>query len=290
MELNNSATMTEAGSDRLRTKIEEIGSGCELGIAFFDYQTQSKWSYQGDRWFHAASTIKAAVLLALFKAIEEGRFSLDSRLHVRNRFLSAVDGEPYRISADRDADSKVHSALGKTMRLGDLALQMIVTSSNLATNLLVDLIGIREAQQSISALGCPGIELLRGVEDRKAFDTNIINRVTAEGLLELFRAIYEQRNLSSESAQRMLEILNQQEFNSGIPAGLPTSIREQCRVAHKTGDISRVAHDAGLVFLPNRKPYALAILTEAGAENSTKQEKVARISEVIYQHLISDGE
>jgi len=287
MESTDNAAKIAASPEDLQWKIEEIGSGCEVGVAFFDYATQLQWSYQAHRWFHAASTIKAAVLLALFKAIDEGRFTIDSRLHIRNRFLSVVDGEPYRISPDRDADSKIHAAVGKTMRLGELALQMIVSSSNLATNLLVDLIGIDKAQQCIADLGCGGIELIRGVEDGKAFEASINNRVTADGLLQLFRAIYERRNLSRESSDRMMEILSRQEFNSGIPAGLPSPIRDQSRIAHKTGDISTVAHDAGLVFLPDRKPYLLAILMEAGEENSPTQDKVAKISEAIYQRLVS---
>lgn len=262
----------------------QAGASC-VAAAFYDYESETAWSLRGDRWFHAASTIKVAVLLSVFAAAEQGRFTMDSPVHVRNRFLSVADGEPYRIEPGRDANAEVHAAIGKTLRVRELAHHMIVTSSNLATNLLVDLVGVQPAQQSIADLQINGIELRRGVEDEKAFDININNRVTANGLLSLFRALYEGRALSAEASDRMLDILHQQQFNSGVPEGLPAEVRAEARIAHKTGEISTVAHDGGLVFLPNRKPYAVAILTEWNRDGNGQQETVAKISKVIYTYL-----
>lgn len=262
-----------------------------VAAAFYDYETETAWSYQGDRWFHAASTIKVAVLASLFRVVEEGSLALDARVHVRNRFLSVVDGEPYRTPVARDADSKVQAAAGKTMKVAELAHHMIVTSSNLATNLLLDLIGVETARRALDALNVEGIRLARGLEDDKAFDAGINNLVTANGLLRLFRLIEEERGFSPHSAEKMMGILNQQEFNGGIPAGLPDGVRETARVAHKTGEISTVAHDAGIVSLPGRKPYALVILTEWGRDNSNgRQETVAKLSRAIYEHLMGRDE
>src|SRR5207249_6405311 len=176
-------------------------------------------------------------------------------LHVRNRFISRVDGTPFHVSVGRDADKAVHAAIGKTMRVGELARHMIVTSSNLATNLLVDLINLDKAQEMLAGYGIQGIELARGVEDEKAFEVNFNNRVTANGLVTLFRAIYDKKCVGSESAIEMLDILSQQEFRSGIPAGLPSGVRARACIANKTGEISVAAHDAGIVFLPPRQPY-----------------------------------
>src|SRR5688500_7858631 len=139
-----------------------------LAVSLFDYETGLLWARDGDRWFHSASTIKVAVLFALFGAVDAGRFTLDSRLHVRNRFLSVMDGRPFRVSAARDADREVHAAIGKTMRLQELARRMIVTSSKLATNLLVDLIGVEQAQQKLVRIVTCGLELEREDEDDKA--------------------------------------------------------------------------------------------------------------------------
>jgi beta-lactamase class A len=225
------------------------------------------------------------VLVTLFGAIEGGRFSLDSRLHVRNRFISRVDGTPFRVSLGRDADKAVHAAIGKTMRIAELARHMIVTSSNLATNLLVDLINLDKAQAMLAGFGIEGIELARGVEDDKAFEVNFNNRVTANGLVGLFRAIYDKKCVGSESATQMLEILFQQEFRSGIPAGLPSDVRARARIANKTGEVSVAAHDAGIVFVSPRQPYVLAVLTETAPHENGRMERIARVSAAVYEYL-----
>ncbi len=258
-----------------------------IAIAYHDYRTRTEWSYNADEYFHAASTMKIAVLIAVSCAIAEGRFEPESRVHVRNRFLSVADGSPYRIEASRDADPQVHARVGRTMRVRDLALQMIVTSSNLATNLLVDLVGLDEIQREMRELGLePGIEVHRGVEDERAFEQGISNRVTARGLLQALRLIEERRACSPEASDWMLEVLSAQEFNSGIPAGLPPG----ARVAHKTGEISTVAHDAGVVYLPGRAPYVLVILTRWAPERGRRQETIARLTAAVHAQLTdADG-
>lgn len=265
--------------------IEGESGGSRIAASYYDYETETSWSFRGDSWFHAASTMKVAVLLGLFAAAGQGRFSLSSNLHVRNRFFSAVDGKPFCLEYERDSGSAVYASLGKTMKLGELARHMIVTSNNLATNLLLDLVGVEQVRATLSGLGVEGVEVRRGVEDSKAFDAGVNNTVTANGLLALFRILEERRGVPPEDAQRMLEILFQQEYNSGIPAGLPEAARADARVAHKTGNISTVAHDAGLVFLKNRKPYALCILTSWEPGASGRPETIARVSGAVYEHL-----
>ncbi|MDQ3949844.1 MAG: class A beta-lactamase-related serine hydrolase, partial [Gemmatimonadota bacterium] len=235
-----------------------------------------------DRWFHAASTIKLAILLAAFGEIHRGGLVPQSRLHVRNRFVSAYDGSLFRVNADRDANPEVQDAVGKTMRISELALHMIATSSNLATNLLLDYIGIESVQRTLSELGIAGIDVRRGVEDERAFQAGISNQVTADGLVQLLRAIAEERAFSPDLSRQMLEILHAQEFKSGIPAGLPV----HARVAHKTGEISTIAHDAGIVYLPKRKPYVVAILTEWDPDATGRSAMIAAASYDVYHHLL----
>jgi beta-lactamase class A len=269
----------------LRKQISEIakdGGALSVGVAYHDYETQSGWSYHGEKWFHAASTIKVPVLVGLYGEIARGELHEYSRVHVRNRFCSAADGTPFRVQSGRDANAEVHASIGKTMRVDELARHMIVTSSNLATNLLIDIVGVERLQQNLSELGIGGIELKRGVEDEQAFAADMNNGVTALGLLGVLRLIEERRAFSDEASASMLEILHQQEFRSGIPAGLP----RDARVANKTGEISTVAHDAGLIYLPDREPYALAILTEWDAsETSSRRETLAEISRAVYRNL-----
>jgi beta-lactamase class A len=185
------------------------------------------------------------------------------------------------VLSERDADSEVQAAIGKTMRISELAHHMIVRSSNLATNLLLDLLGLGLVQAVLDEYSLSGIDLRRGVEDELAFQRGINNRVTAEGLVQLLRLIAEERAFSPALSRGMLEILHDQEFRSGIPAGLPAD----ARVAHKTGEISTIAHDAGIVYLPKRKPYVVAILTEWEPETTGRSPTIAAASYMIHEHL-----
>jgi beta-lactamase class A len=270
--------------DAIRQDIEAAvsKSGAQaIAVALHDTASGAELHHESDRWFHAASTIKVAILLAVFGEIHRGRLAPQSRLHVRNRFLSAYDGSPFRVLADRDADSEVHAAVGKTMRVSELALHMIATSSNLATNLLLDLIGLESVQRTVERFGLTGLDIRRGVEDEKAFEHGIVNRVTAAGLVSLLRLIAEERAYSPELSRQMLDILHQQEFKKGIPARLPREVR----VAHKTGDISTVAHDAGVVYAPGAQPYVIAILTEWKPDAGGRSATIAAISHDIYMQL-----
>lgn len=268
----------------LRTKLEELEERSRaraIGVAIHDLETGLDFRYRADRWFHAASTIKLAVLLGVYGAIHYGRLVPQSRLHVRNRFRSAYDGSSFRILSERDADSEVQRSIGKTLRVSELARNMIIRSSNLATNLLLDLLGLEFLQRVLEEHHLSGIDLRRGVEDELAFEHGINNRVTADGLVQLLRFIAEERAFTPELSRSMLEILHDQEFRSGIPAGLPPD----ARVAHKTGEISTIAHDAGIVYLPKRKPYVVAILTEWEPETSGRSPTIAAASYMVYEHL-----
>jgi beta-lactamase class A len=271
----------------LLQRIEQIAKDARftsVAIAFCDYETSVQFASQGDRWFHAASTIKVALLLAIYKAAEEGRIRLGDTLHVRNRFRSITGGEVFRVAADRDGDPETHKRLGRAMRVHELARAMIVRSSNLATNLLLDYLGIEQIRRVLNDARIEGIRVRRGVEDNHAFDRGINNEVTANGLVQLFRVLCEEQFLRADTREQMLDILRAQEFKSMIPAQLPN----EAKVAHKTGEISTVCHDCGIVFLPQRKPYVLAILTEMPPDVETRHAPVAEISRAVFEYLMPE--
>ena len=253
-----------------------------LGIALYDSETRMQWSYNGDAFFHAASTMKLAVLVGVFRQVFRKELELGAPVHVRNRFSSLIEDEAFSLDLDRDASPEVAGRLGKTMSVKDLAYQMITTSSNLATNLLIDLVTIGVIQKALDELRVQGIEVLRGVDDEKAFAAGKNNMVTAHGLLRLLRLISDGRVYSPEISAELLEILLDQRHKSGIPAGLPGG----AHVAHKTGNISTVHHDAGIVYIGKRRPYAAVILTQsaAGVGSNTA---VAEVSRQIYSALAS---
>ena len=252
-----------------------------IGVALHDLETGFRFSLCGGRWFHAASTIKVAVLLAVFRGADENRFRLDDSLHVRNRFFSAADGSLFRVTQDRDATPELYGAIGRTAKISALAQAMICGSSNLATNLLLDFVGVEYARTVLRQADVNGVELRRGVEDHDAHERGINNEATADGLLSLLSAIRGDF-LTSQSKRKVIRILVEQRFNSMIPAGLPP----HAIVAHKTGEISTACHDVGIVYLPEREPYLAAILTEFDSDTEGRREMVAAISEAIYRSLL----
>jgi beta-lactamase class A len=261
-------------------KIKEKHGLEALGIAFYDCETTLQWAYNADAPFHAASTMKLAVLLAVFRQITRGELTADAPVHVRNKFMSMVDRRPFMLDVSRDSDPELYTHLGRTMSVDQLAYQMITRSSNFATNLLVDVVGVPVIQRALQELGIEGIKVIRGVEDQAAFEAGLNNEVTANGLLRLLRLISDRKAYSPEASERMLEILLDQRFKGGIPAGLP----EAARVAHKTGNISTVHHDAGIVYLEGRRPYVLVILTQFD-EAPGRSTAVAELSRDIFECL-----
>jgi beta-lactamase class A len=276
----DSVGSAEASLYRSVLKIRKEHGLETLGISFYDAQTTIQWAYNADHYFHAASTMKLAVLLAVFRQIERGELTLDAPVHVRNRFTSIVNQEPFMLDLGQDADPDVYGHLGETLTVRELAYWMITKSSNLATNILVDVVGIATIQHALDEMEIDGVKVLRGVEDQAAFNAGLNNEVTANGLLKLLRLVAEGKAYSKQSSEEMLKIMLDQQYRSGIPAGLPKA----ARVAHKTGNISTVHHDAGIVFLEDRKPYVLVILTQFGAETA-RGGAVAEVSRDIYNTL-----
>src|SRR4051812_21782291 len=112
----------------LSAALARLNAAAPVSAALFDYRGGLPWTFEGDRWFHAASTIKIAVLAALFATLEDRHLDRGHRLPVGNQFTSAADGSSYAVQAARDSDSAVHAAIGGTMSVGELAHRMIAVS------------------------------------------------------------------------------------------------------------------------------------------------------------------
>ena len=190
----DSVAAAEVSLYRNVLKIREEHGLENLGISFYDGETTIQWSYNADHYFHAASTMKLAVLLGVFRQVDRGELSLDAPVHIRNRFTSIVNQEPFMLDLGRDADPDVYGHLGKTLSVRELSYWMITKSSNLATNLLVDVVGITTIQHALDELEIDGVKILRGVEDQLAYNAGLNNEVTANGLLKLLRLIADGRS------------------------------------------------------------------------------------------------
>jgi beta-lactamase class A len=246
----------------------------EVFVAFSSSAPPWSYDHRGDEVVHAASTMKVPVLVALHRAAHVGELSLDDLLVVRNEFASIVDGSPYTLSPADDSDPELYTRLGEPMPLHELARRMIVRSSNLATNLLVARLGAANIQRTIEDLGTTHMRVLRGVEDDKAFAAGLSNTATANDLARLMATIAGGQAVSRDHSERMLAILEAQEFNELIPAGLPPGTR----VAHKTGSITGIVHDAAIVFPAERAPYVLVVLTRGFVDPARAAEAIRAVA------------
>lgn len=250
-----------------------------IGLAYRDLGSGATLFRNEEEIFHAASTMKVPVMMALFQAVEAGELRLTEPLAVRNRFQSIVDGSPFSLDPKEDGDPDLYQAEGSSRPLEELIRRMIVRSSNLATNLLIEKIGASRASDMMRSLGAYRIQVLRGVEDEKAFAAGLNNKVTAQDLEIALTAIAGGDAFSPASREKMLEILKAQEFNEKIPAYLPKGTV----VAHKTGDITGIHHDAAIVYPPGGAPYVLVILTRGYADEKQANQVIAEISRVVWQ-------
>ncbi|HTS90294.1 MAG TPA: serine hydrolase [Gemmatimonadales bacterium] len=250
----------------------------EVAVAYLDPVTRDTLFINGLRRYHAASTMKLPVLIELARRVDMGELRWDSPLTVHNEFQSIVDGSSYRLDPADDADSSLYDEEGHSIALSRLARLMIARSSNLATNLVVDRLGAARINATAHALGADSISVLRGVEDGKAFAAGLNNTTTARDLALLLDAIAGRRAASPAQCDVMVGDLLAQEFNDGIPAGLPAGTR----VAHKTGDITAVAHDAAIVYPTGRRPYVLVILTRGYGERANAARLMADLSRLVY--------
>lgn len=268
----------------LRTAIEALTArhpGAYIEVAYHDLATGDTLYVNADSLVHAASTMKIPVMMRLYAESDAGTLPLGRKLVVRNSFVSIVDGSPYTLSAGDDSDSSMYRRIGDSVTVQELMYHMITRSSNLATNTLIALAQPDSINALMRRLGASRMQVLRGVEDLKAFDKGMNNMATARDLATLLAAIETGRAASPASTVAMRTTLLAQEFNEKIPAGLPPGVK----VAHKTGEITAGSHDAAIVYPQGRAPYILVVLTRGIQQEKTADSLIADISREVYAYV-----
>lgn len=268
-------TVLAAYRKAIEKRIRE--SQADVAISFLTLDGKTQYLYRADDSFHAASTMKIPVMIELFHQVKERRLRLTDTLTIHNQFHSIVDNSPYSLDPNDDSEKDLYDAEGETRELGFVCELMITKSSNLATNLLIERLGVEDIRATVRSLGADGMHVLRGVEDQKAYQQGLNNTTTARALQVLLTDIAEGEVVDEDSCRAMIAILEKQAFNEGIPAGLPVGTR----VAHKTGEITNIHHDAAIVYAP--RPFVLVVLVRGITDQKDSATLIADITKMLYQ-------
>ena len=267
----------------LQSDIEKELSGKKgtFAVAFKDLKTGRQINLKDKETFHAASTMKTPVMIEVYKQAGEGKFSLNDSIELKNEFKSIVDGSSFSLDSTDDSEFELYKHIGEKRTIAALLYQMIIVSSNFATNLIIEKVGAKNVTNSMRQLDAKDIEVLRGVEDNKAFEKGLINTTTAHDLMLIFEKIAKGQAVNADASQAMVNILLDQKFNEIIPALLPSDVK----VAHKTGSITHVHHDSGIVILPDGRKYVLVLLSKDWDDEKLTIQTMANISLLIYKYV-----
>lgn len=276
---NNSMTAEQLKKDIVQELEKTKG---EFAVAFKNIQTGEEILINEKEFFHAASTMKAPVMIEVFKQASQGKFSLNDSVTIKNEFKSIVDSSTYQLDSTDDSEQELYKQIGTKRRISDLVYDMIIVSSNLATNLIIEQVDAKKVTASMRDLGAKDIEVLRGVEDDKAYAKGLNNRVTAYDLMLIFEQIANEKVVNKEASDQMIKILMDQKFNDIIPARLPKDVK----VAHKTGWIKGLHHDCGIVYLPDGRKYVLVLLSKKLEDEKAGIQSMATVSEMIYKNVV----
>jgi beta-lactamase class A len=277
----NASNLSELEKD-VQERLDEVNG--DFAVAFKNLQEpQEELLINADESFHAASTMKTPVLLEVYKQAEAGKFDLDDSLIVKNEFKSIVDSSLYSLSPEDDSYSLLYEQIGQPQSIRDLSYNMIIASSNLATNIVIELVGAQNVTRTLRDMGANDIEVLRGVEDIKAYQAGLSNSTTAYDLMLMFEDMARGEAVSEEASREMIDILLDQKFNEMIPARLPDDVK----VAHKTGWITGLHHDSGIVFLPDGRKYVLVLLSKNLPDEDAGVQTLADVSKMVYDYVMA---
>jgi len=269
-----------------------VSSGARFGIYVKDLTTGQSLSQSPSLSMHAASTMKTPVMLEVLRRVDEGSLKLTDPLPVKNEFRSAVDGSIFSIEPDSlepEEDGPMVALLGKSVSVEFLVREMIVRSSNLATNIVLSRVGPESVQKFMNQLGAPTVKVRRCVEDSKAYEKGLNNETDAAGMGVVMEATVRSPRLSAGARTKAWEILTGQVHNDQIPAGLHP--QSGAVVGHKTGSISSAEHDAAVVRLPDGREYVLVILANdfGASDDGRKRVKEAsrKVSRAVWEAMIA---
>src|SRR5258708_40249643 len=155
------AKLPAAVTQQIQQRI--AASHAEVAIAFRILDGSHEYFFRADDSFHAASTMKIPVMIQLFHQVREGKLHFDDPLVIHNEFHSIVDGSVYKLDPAVDSETDLYKSEGQARTLRQLCDLMITVSSNLATNLMIEKLGVENIRAAVHSLDADGMHVLRGV-------------------------------------------------------------------------------------------------------------------------------
>ncbi|HOL46135.1 MAG TPA: class A beta-lactamase-related serine hydrolase [Candidatus Saccharicenans sp.] len=254
----------EANSADILKRISNLRG--EAGIVVEDLETGWTFIHNEDQPFPAASLVKIPIMVACFKAAQEGRLDLSEK-HVLRR-------------EDRVGGSGILRRMrnGRSFTYSQLIDYMVTESDNIACNIMIDRLGFDYINQVFEELGLEKTRLNRKMIDFTARDQGIENYTTAAEMTGLLDRIYHHRCFNAEISERCLAVLKRQKINDRLPRYLPKEVT----VAHKTGLEKEVCHDAGIVFTPSGD-YIITVLVHTWGGPGSAKIFIGRLSSYFYE-------
>jgi len=276
--------VTVTDTAEMRREIMDVYNrepGASFAVAFEDLATGQRFFVNEHTLYHAASTMKTPVLIETFRQVAAHRLSLTDSILIHTDFVSIADSSRYQLDSATDSETDLYRQAGKKLPLRELLFRMITQSSNLSTNLVIEAVGAQQVMATMRQFGAMDIRVLRGVEDTKAFEKGMNNMTTAYDLMLIFDRIASGKAVDPASCEAMIKILKAQHFKEVIAGKLPDGVE----VASKSGWITGVCHDSGIVYLPDGRKYVLVLLSKGVADYGKAVEMEATVSRIVYDHV-----
>jgi len=208
-----------------------------------------------DEPFYAASTVKLAVLVAAARALGAGTATLETSLTSTDTFRSDAPGAPdFHIDPD-DLDEGM-PAPGTPMRLADVVERMVVVSSNEATNMVTDLVGLAAVNAGLADAGATSSTYGCKYSDVAAAAQSAGRNTTARDLAALMSAVVTGALAGPEWTSWMTALLSRQDdrqLTAQVPAGVP--------FGSKSGWVDGIRHDVAFVGEPGPDAMVMAVCT-----------------------------
>lgn len=249
------------------------GSG-EFGVWLGRLDGTAVFSHDAERTHYSASTMKLPVAMAMMRKVDAGEFTLDQPVIVHNDFASAVGGR-FGVNPAEDEAPATWTKLGEEVPLGWLASEMITRSSNLATDLVLELTGVDAANAVLAEYGSGQSVIRRGIDDAAAQAQGISNLMSPADLAAVLVAVG-----NDKKGQFVRDLLAANTWNGEIPAGVP----EGTRVEHKNGWDTRIRHDGGIVRPADAEPFVLTVCTTSELPDQEAQKLIAGIAAEAWDH------